>query len=175
MNRTVKVFFIIINFAILFIGGPSLGTENMNSNDITVDFILEMDVSSAWKHWTSEAKLQEWLSVQARVEPKINGAYELFWDPNNPAENSTIGCKVIAIVPLKLLAFEWKGPVPYAELMNLEPLPTWVQINFEPKGISKTIIHFRHSGWLDSSKWVEARNWQLKAWMGAFENLRKIK
>lgn len=138
-----------------------------------MDIPLNTSTSSAWQLWTNEKELEQWLTTRAHVEPKPNGPYELFWDPSNPNENSTAGCRITAFIPSKLLAFEWKGPVPYADLMNTAPLPTWVHISFEAITPSKTILHFRHSGWGQSTRWNEARSWQLDAWMGAFVNLRK--
>lgn len=145
----------------------------VNSNDIAIDLNLEISLEEAWSLWTTEVKLEQWLTIKAHVEPKINGAYELFWDPSHPNENSTIGCHIAALIPNKKLAFEWKGPVPFADLMNsTTPPPTSVQINFEYLEPSKTVIHFRHIGWGNSTRWQEAREWQLKAWNEAFKNLR---
>ena len=144
----------------------------VNSNDIVIDLNLNISVEEAWNLWTDERKIEQWLTTKAHVVPKLSGAYELFWDPENPNENSTIGCHITALIPNKLLSFEWKGPVPYADLMNVDPTPTWVQVSFEPLDPSKTIIHFRHSGWRQSARWADARTWQLNAWSRAFQNLK---
>ena len=111
--------------------------------------------------------------MKANVDPRLDGLYELFWDPDHPSQNSTQGCRITGFVRNKLITIQWKGPVPYADLMNVEPLPTWVTISFETIDSHSTIIHFRHSGWGDSDKWKEAHTWQERAWQSAFDELQK--
>lgn len=146
----------------------------MTSNDILVDVELNVSVKEAWQLWLDGRKLVQWLTTEARVEPQVGGAYELFWDPTNHNDNSTLGCKITALVPHKLLAFEWRGPVPYADLMNVEPFPTWASVSFEPVEVNKTMLHFRHSGWGVGDPWREAKDWQNTAWTMAFNELANL-
>ncbi len=146
----------------------------MSSNDLTVDLKLKTSVEEIWSYWIDPCKLEKWLTVKANVEPMLNGLYELFWEPDSREQNSTIGCKFIAFVPNKLIAFQWKGPVPFADLMNTEPPPTWVSVSLEAINPECTTIHFRHSGWGESDRWKEARSWQEQAWSAAFKELLKI-
>lgn len=143
----------------------------MNSRDIIFDLHLNASVEDAWSLWTDSRKLEEWLTTEAEVDPRLGGAFELFWDPENHKENSTLGCKITALVPCKLIAFQWHGPVPFAILMNVEPFPTWASVSFESLNIDQTILHFRHSGWGEGERWNAAREWQEKAWSGAFKRL----
>jgi uncharacterized protein YndB with AHSA1/START domain len=144
------------------------------SEDIVFDLKLNVSAEEAWILWTDSKKLEKWLTTEANVDPKVGGPYELFWDPSNHSENSTLGCKITALVPYKLLAFEWRGPVPYADLMNVEPFPTWVSISIEAKSLNETVVHFRHSGWGQGDRWNEAKTWQKNAWSGAFSALEAM-
>lgn len=146
----------------------------MNSSDLTFDLSLGISIDEAWNLWTDSKRLEQWLTTQANVKPVVGGAYELFWDPNNRNDNSTLGCKVTALVPYKLLAFEWRGPVPYADLMNVQPFPTWASVSFEIISAKQTVIHFRHSGWGNGERWTAARNWQKNAWARAFQQLQAL-
>lgn len=146
----------------------------MNSRDITFDLNLNTSVEDAWNLWTDSRKLEQWFTTEANVDLKIGGAFELFWDPTNHNDNSTLGCKITALVPYRMLAFQWRGPVPYADLMNVEPFPTWASISFEAVGIDQTILHFRHGGWGEGDRWNSAREWQKNAWTGAFSELVKV-
>ena len=143
----------------------------MSTQDITFDLELSIPTENAFKLWTDSKILEQWLTTSANVEPKLHGAYELFWDPSNRNENSTLGCKITSFLPGKILSFEWRGPVPYADLMNVNPFPTWVSINFEALETNKTIIHFRHSGWGVGERWSKAKQWQTNAWDMAFKDL----
>lgn len=146
----------------------------MNSRDITFDLNLNISVEDAWNLWTESRKLEKWLTTEANVDPKVGGAFELFWDPTNHNDNSTLGCKITALVPNRLLSFQWRGPIPFADLMNVAPFPTWAMVSFESKGIDQAVLHFRHSGWGESERWSAAREWQKSAWTGAFAELENL-
>lgn len=127
--------------------------------------------------FTVNEMLQSWLTVVADVDAKPGGKYELFWDPDNRENNSTIGCRITAIEKDKLIAFEWKGPTQFRHFMNdISPL-THVAVFFTPYREGNehgAEIHLVHSGWGDSPEWEEARAWFDKAWQAAFERLQKL-
>jgi len=148
--------------------------KSVHTRDITFELELDVTIAQAWKCWTESKELEKWLTIMARVDPRLGGGYELFWDPTNHNDNSTLGCKITSYVPNQVLSFEWRGPVPFATIMNVEPVPTWVVVSFEALSADKSLIHFRHSGWLESKVWQEARDWQSNAWMGAFEELKMM-
>ena len=127
--------------------------------------------AEAFKMFTDKASLETWLTEEADIEPKVGGKYELFWNPQEREFDSTIGCKVTALVPDKLIAFEWKGPKQYSSFMNdVDPL-THVAVSFVPTGHDTTEVHLVHSGWRSSPEWEEARQWFVKVWGSAFGEL----
>ncbi len=130
----------------------------------------------AFKLFTQNKHLEAWLTVKAKVEPKVGGKFELFWNPKHPRYDSTIGCKVTAIKTPKLLAFEWKGPKQYDYFMNhVDPL-THVTVFFIPISKSKklsTEVHLIHTGWRNSKNWEQARLWFQKMWDFCFKELLK--
>ncbi|MFX0080068.1 MAG: SRPBCC domain-containing protein, partial [Candidatus Hermodarchaeota archaeon] len=84
---------------------------------------LKCPPEEAFKMFIDNKLLPTWLPELAEIEARVGGKYELFWDPNDRENNSTIGCKVTAIAPNRLLAFEWKGPIEFKKLMNgVDPL-----------------------------------------------------
>ena len=128
-------------------------------------------LQNAFKMFTENEHLEKWLTNAADVDPKVGGKYELFWVPGDMENNNTIGCKVLALNPGKLISFEWKGPPQYRFMNEVIPL-THVVVSFIPceKG---TEIHLIHTGWRDTPEWEEARQWFEKAWMLAFLDLEK--
>ncbi len=123
--------------------------------------------------FTENERLESWLTEEADVEAKLGGKYELFWNPVVREYDSTVGCRITAFVPDKLIAFEWKGPKQYSDFMNnVDPL-THVVVSFVPTGHTATEVHLVHSGWRCSSEWEEAREWFVKVWGGAFGELEK--
>lgn len=144
------------------------------STPITIELRLPASAAETWAAWTVPAVLESWLTQKARVELRVGGAYELFWQPDEPEKNSTLGCKLTAVEPQRRLAFTWRGPVPYAHLMNVgEPPPTHVEVLLESRG-EGTVVRLEHAGWGAGKEWDEARAWQARAWAAAFEALPKV-
>ena len=126
----------------------------------------------AFEFFTLNKHLEKWLTKVAEVEPKVGGKYELFWNPEDKENDSTVGCKILAIIDGKFLCFEWKGPKQFKHFMNtIRPL-TNVTVFFisDPK---ETEIHLLHTGWRDSPEWEEARQWFDKVWKMALEELQR--
>lgn len=136
---------------------------------------LPCDSHKAFEMFTSNERLESWLTTEAAVEPVRGGKYELFWNPSDKEHNSTLNCRVTAIEPDKFLSFEWKGPTQFGDFMNdADPL-THVVVFFIPcreESGDGTNVYLVHSGWRSSPAWEEARQWFERAWQGAFERLR---
>ena len=100
--------------------------------------------------------LESWLTELANVEPMVGGKYELFWDPKDKENNSTIGCRVTAIEPDRFISFEWRSPKQFKQFANNADPLTHVVVFFIPDG-DATDVHVVHSGWRSSPEWEEAR------------------
>ncbi len=133
---------------------------------------LHCDPHHAFEMFTVNQLLESWLTTKAEVESVVNGKYELFWDPNDRDNNSTIGCKVTATEVDKFLSFEWRSPKQFKHFANFANPLTHVVVFFIPfnKG---TDVHLIHTGWRNSLEWEEARKWQDRAWHIAFQELEK--
>ncbi len=139
----------------------------MGLEPIVIEMEAGVSVDRVWRAWTEPDELTAWLTMKANVRAEPGGPYELFWDPEHPEHNSTLGCTILSIEALRHLTFSWKGPMHLASLMNREPLPTSVTVTLEARGPRLTQFTLRHSGWGDGPAWVEARAWQDNAWRGA--------
>ncbi len=139
---------------------------------------LDCSINTAFKMFTENELLEKWLTNKAVVEPNVGGKYELFWDPDNREDNSTIGCKTTGIEKDKFISFDWKGPIQFKSFMNFADPLTHVIACFSQgnNNPNKTVIHLFHTGWRKDPEWQEARNWFEKSWVNAFEVLKdKIK
>lgn len=106
---------------------------------------LKCDSEKAFEMFTVNQHLGRWLTQMADVEPKAGGKYELFWNPEDKENDSTIGCKILALQPNKFLCFEWKGPKQFKHFMNEAKPLTSVVAFLIPTG--------RHRGSL-TSHWM---------------------
>ena len=133
---------------------------------------LKCEPSKAFEMFTVNRHLEKWLTQVADVEPKVGGKYELFWNPEDKENDSTIGCKILAIHPSRFLCFEWKGPKQFKHFMNERRPLTNVAIFFVPSS-EGTEAHLLHTGWGDTPEWEEARRWFEKAWTMTLSELQK--
>lgn len=151
---------------------PDYDNEKNMDPIITKTVILNTTVEEAFRLFTENELLESWLTVKADVVPEPGGKYELFWEPDDPKNNSTIGCKVLAVEHPVFINFEWKGPKQYKHFMNdVQPL-TNVTVMFSPReeGTKVTLLH---TGWRESAEWEEARQYFVNAWNGAFRKLEE--
>jgi uncharacterized protein YndB with AHSA1/START domain len=132
---------------------------------------LNSSVESAFEMFTVNDNLESWLTAKADVEPVVSGKYELFWEPDDPKNNSTIDCKILAIEPVHYLNFEWKGPDQFKHFMNNARPLTNVTVIFMAKGDHRAGVTLIHTGWRDSAEWNQARVYFENAWNRAFDNL----
>ncbi len=137
---------------------------------------LKCDVNRAFEMFTVNENLQSWLTNIADVEPRVGGRYELFWDPDDRENNSTLGCKVTLFEENKLIAFEWKGPPQFKDFMNTAVPLTHVVVFIIPcDGADHcTEVHLIHTGWGDSPEWQKAKSYFDTAWSIAFKNLEGL-
>lgn len=132
--------------------------------------VLGCSPRKAFEFFIVNKHLQQWLTKVADVEAKVGGKYELFWNPEDRENDSTIGCKVLAIAEDRFLCFEWKGPKQFKHLMNdVRPLTNVVAF-FIPT-TEGTEVHLLHTGWRVTAEWEEARQWFDKAWDMALSEL----
>jgi len=133
---------------------------------------LKCSPEKAFEMFTVNEHLERWLTESADVEAQVGGKYELFWNPQDKQNDSTIGYKILAHRPNRLLSFEWKGPQQFKHFMNeIRPL-TNVVVSFIPC-TDGTEVHLLHTSWRDTPEWEEARQWFDKSWRMALIELDK--
>jgi hypothetical protein len=88
-------------------------------------------------------------------------------------------------VPNRELAFEWitfagdeslgrnAPPCALPSERNVRPLPTWVELTFNPVAgePNQTDLRFAHYGFRDGTKWEQSYRWFERAWKGVLDEL----
>lgn len=69
---------------------------------------LKCSPHEAFEFFTVNKHLEKWLTEVADVESEVGGKYELSWNPEDRENDSTIGCKILAIIEGRFLCFEWE-------------------------------------------------------------------
>lgn len=142
-------------------------------NVIHLSYWLNCDPHRAFEMFAANAQLETWLVTVAEVEPHVGGLYELFWDPADRENNSTIGCRITAMQTDQFLSFEWRSPKQFKHFANQADPLTHVVVIFIPTR-NGTQVHLIHSGWRSSEEWSEAMQWQERAWRLALSKLEEM-
>jgi uncharacterized protein YndB with AHSA1/START domain len=148
--------------------------QQISSDPSSIEFVQTFNapVETVWRAFTEPSDLTRWFALGANVELRVGGAYELFWDSEHPWSNSTLGCKLTEVEPLRKIALPWLGPDLFADIMNKgDPPPTHVTIEFKSKGAA-TEVRIIHVGWGPGRHWQDAREYQIGFWRKAIADLR---
>jgi uncharacterized protein YndB with AHSA1/START domain len=151
-------------------------TWETTSRAIHMNRSLPQAAGKVWQALTEPEQVGTWAAAAASVRAERGGSYELFWEPDTPEHNSTIGCRVTAVAPERYLAFTWRGPDELSAVMNdgdPPPPPTHVTIALRSVGYG-TELDLVHSGFGTGGGWPAAVAWHERAWTACLDNLEAL-
>jgi hypothetical protein len=164
------------------------GGKADTGNTITLSQDVQCGADRSYAMWSTEAGVKSFFAPDARIGTELGGDYNvIFFPADDPAgvRHGTAGARVLARDPGHFLAFEWvvfagdtakgRNAPPYADesLRRPNPLPTWVELSFIPRG-SGTHVEFRHFGFGDGALWTQSRTWFTHAWGGVLDQMKRI-
>lgn len=121
-------------------------------------------VAEVWRVWTTPVGAREFFAPLANIELVPGGAYELFFDPAAPpGQRGGEGCKVLAHIPLEMLAFEWNFPPKIPSLRD-SGAKTWVVVQLFEAGPGKTRVRLTQLGWRQGKDWDDGFAYFDRAW-----------
>lgn len=85
---------------------PRSAVAPVDDRIVHLSTLLPVPPETAFGYFTTEDLLQQWLAPSAKIDPCVGGRYELFWDPDDPENDSTIGCRITALATDELIAFQ---------------------------------------------------------------------
>lgn len=138
---------------------------------IEKEVMIQLDIELVWRAWTESDRVAQWFAPASEIEPIVGGKYEIYFNPADKDTMSTKGCKVLKIEKPKVLAFDWKGPDQFAEIMNQPNELTNVEVSFTEHG-NRTLVSLRHSGWKESEGVSLAKKWHVQAWDDVLSSLK---
>jgi uncharacterized protein YndB with AHSA1/START domain len=152
-------------------------TSSRSAVDPVADRVLvkrttvPLSPAACFRLFVEPRNLESWLCERAHVEARVGGAYELFWEPSDPHNDSTVGCCLTAYEQDRMLAFQWRSPRQFKPFANIADPLTHVVVALHGNS-SATTVTLVHSGWRSSPEWQAAAEWQSTAWDYAFEALQ---
>ena len=152
------------------------------------DAIVEAPPSEVYQLWTSADGVKKFFAPEAKIDARIGGRYQIIFAPSKDPEgesHGTKGARILDLVPNEKLAFEWitfagddllgknAPPSAPASERNVRPLPTWVEVSFQPVDgqPNQTQVRFDHYGFREGPKWEQSYQWFTRAWKGVLDQL----
>jgi uncharacterized protein YndB with AHSA1/START domain len=125
------------------------------------EFTVPADPKAVWDMWTTEEGLESFLAPGARIDPRVDGRFEIFVSAGPRSERGAESPRIVAFEPQTRFAFTWNAP-PQHEAVRAQR--TIVEIRFAPSGQGKTRVTFLHWGWGVGPDWDKAYDYFDQAW-----------
>ena len=137
--------------------------------DKTIEVAATLD--DAWAAWTTREGIVSFFAPDAKIEPRVGGAFEVYIDPGAaPGNKGADDMRFLALQPKKMISFDWNAP---PHLPEARAQRTFVIVRFEPLGAKLTRITLHHTGWGSGGQWDAAYSYFDRAWGSVLGNLKK--
>jgi uncharacterized protein YndB with AHSA1/START domain len=143
------------------LGAPTLVGSGVPERVILKSVTASAPVREVWRAWTTPEGMKEFLGVNANIELKFGGRFEILFSDEPPiGAQGSEGCKVLSYVPERMLSFSWNAPPAQPAMRNQR---TFVVLSFAEQG-GKTTVELRHAGWGTGPDWDASYAYFDRAW-----------
>ena len=138
---------------------------------IDKEVVVNATVDQAWEAWTTREGVIGFFAPDARVEPRVDGAFEVFFDPGAPVgQKGADDMRFLAVQPKKMLSFTWNAPPSLPEARSQR---SFVVVRFSAVGDGMTRVTLHHTGWGEGAQWDQAYGYFDRAWGNVLGSLKK--
>jgi uncharacterized protein YndB with AHSA1/START domain len=149
---------------------PAHGAAEIRPEPVIVEAEIAASQGEAWRSLISREGAVSFFGPDARIEPVIGGAYEIYFLPDNPPGlRGTEGVRILAMEDGKRLLIGWNAPVPFGPL---RPQETVVEFTLSPRPPDRTLITVTHSAWGRGPEWQRLRDYFASAWPAVLGRLQ---
>ena len=151
-------------FVFFLSGGSCLEAQNNIIKDKVIhkEIVVDATIDEVWNSFTTVDGVKTFFAPEAKVELKIGGSYEMYFDLEAPeGQKGGEGLHILSYLPKEMLSFEWNAPTSFGELREIK---TWVVLRFEKIYENKTKVILDHMGWRDGENWQGVYDYFVRAW-----------
>ena len=151
----------ILLVSLLFAEALSWHTQEVE-RVVKAEIVVPANVDAVWEAWTTEAGAKTFFAPACKIELRVGGAYEMYFNPSG-AEGTRggEGNTILAIQPKNMLAFAWNAP---PHLPTVRQQRTSVVVRFKEIAPGKTLVTLIESGWGEGDEWDHAFAYFTRAW-----------
>ena len=130
----------------------SVGSARSAERAIEKSAVIDATLDQAWDSWTTREGIVGFFAPDAKIEPKLGGAFQIYFDPMaEPGLKGADDMKYMALQPKKMISFDWNAPPSLSEVRDQH---TFVTVRFEPVTDKQTRVTIHHTGWGDGGQWT---------------------
>jgi uncharacterized protein YndB with AHSA1/START domain len=131
---------------------------NESTQSIEVDYDLSQPPEKVWRVLTEPMLLARWL-MENDIKPEVGHKFTFRGAPIPGRWDGRVECEVLAVEPMRLLRYSWKGGSDQIEGDGgrLDTVVTWT---LDPTPTGGTKLHLSHAGFTEKNRF-------------AFENMGK--
>ena len=167
MTRHAVIAAVLAAIVVLAPGHAARSAERAIEKTVVIDATLDQ----AWDSWTTREGIISFFAPDAKIEPRVGGAFEIHFDPfAAPGSKGADGMRYMALQPKKMMSFDWNAP---PHLPEARTQRTLVIVRFEPIAEKQTRVTLHHTGWGDGGEWDKAYAYFDRAWGSVLANLQK--
>jgi uncharacterized protein YndB with AHSA1/START domain len=151
----------------------ALGAIAASAAERAIDKQVEVSATldQLWEAWTTRDGIVGFFAPDARIEPKVGGAFAIHFDPTAPpGSKGADEMRFMALQPKTMISFDWNAP---PHLPQTRAQRTFVVIRFAPLDDKRTRVSLHHTGWGDGGEWDQAYAYFDRAWGSVLGNLKK--
>jgi uncharacterized protein YndB with AHSA1/START domain len=129
---------------------------------VVAEVVVTAGVDTVWEAWTTTTGVESFLAPGCKIDLRVSGAYEVYFNPAAPAgRRGGEGNVILALQPQKMLAFTWNAP---PHLPNVRQQHTSVVVRFKDLGNGQTKVTLTETGWGEGEEWDQAFAYFSSAW-----------
>ena len=148
-----------------------LGAAQAAERAIDKEVVVNATLDQVWDAWTTRDGIVGFFAPDARIEPRVGGAFHIHMDPGAPAgAKGADDMRYMAVQPKKMISFDWNAP---PHLPEARAQRTFVVVRFVPLTDRTTRVSLHHTGWGDGGQWNQAYAYFDRAWGSVLSNLQK--
>ena len=138
---------------------------------IDKEAVVAASLDDAWAAWTTREGIISFLAPDAKVEPRVGGAFQIYFNPlGAPGSKGADDMRFMALQPKSMLSFDWNAP---PHLPDARAQRTFVVVRFAAVDGKSTRVSLHHTGWGDGGEWDKAYAYFDRAWGNVMANLKK--
>jgi uncharacterized protein YndB with AHSA1/START domain len=124
-----------------------------------------------WQAWTTREGITSFFAPDARIEARVGGAFQIYFDPGAPAGfRGADDMRFLALQPKRMITFDWNAPPSLPEARQQR---TFVVVRFAVLDAKTTRVTLHHTGWGDGGEWDKAYAYFDRAWGFVLGGLKK--